>query len=217
MLLSELQQIMFHFMRGILTSQRAATIFLQKLGTSAPVSRIAAIMRVPEVPITPRPESIARGQMSVSGRKKSHPWSEYEDQRLLCAITRFGLDNWTVVSHFVGNQRTRAQCAQRWFRGLDPRISRVLWTREEEVRLAELVEQHGLRAWTRIARDLGRRSDAQCRYHYYQMIRGACHEGDEAKPVVSSTNSPISPSSPIGLVPRKQLLPPINLLIGVGL
>jgi hypothetical protein len=228
-LLSELQQIMTHFMRGISTSQRASAIFVQKMGTSSPVNRIAAILRVPETSIVTRSDPISESFPSVSGRKKSHPWSEYEDQRLLCAISRFGLDDWMSVAQFVGNQRTRAQCAQRWFRGLDPRISRVMWTQEEEDRLAQLVQQYGLTAWTRISTELGHRSDAQCRYHYLQVMRGAgSHDsqGDESsvsdpKGSVTLINELKGISTPksieFELGPRRPRLPSIDLLIGVGL
>jgi hypothetical protein len=210
-MLSELQQIMSHFMRGILTYRRASAIFIQKIGSNAPVNRIAAIIAVPEVPISPQPEAALR---SLSGRNKSHPWSEYEDQRLLCGITRFGLDNWTEISQFVGNQRTRAQCAQRWFRGLDPRISRVMWTREEELRLSELVKKYGPRAWTRIANELGHRSDTQCRYHYFQMVKCVPIENGA---VARDETAIVAKEDAFPVIARRPILPPIEMLIGVSL
>jgi hypothetical protein len=209
-LLSELQQIMLHFMRGIITSQRAATIFLQKMGTTAPVNRIAAILRVPETPISGRCEPF----QSVSGRRKIQSWSEYEDQRLLCAISRFGLDDWTSVAQFVGNQRTRAKCAQRWFRGLDPRISRVMWTPQEEMQLTELVQQYGPTAWTRISAGIGNRSDAQCRYHYLQMIKGGQH--DDSRGNEEGEAGCERKSIELEIAPRRILLPSIDRLIGVA-
>ena len=102
-------------------------------------------------------------------RRKTRTWSSFEDQRLIAAVSRFGLDNWSHVASFVGNGRTRAQCAQRWNRGLDPRISRDHWSPEEEQKLLILIENKNGKGWTHIANEMGNRSDVQCRYHYLQM------------------------------------------------
>lgn len=104
-----------------------------------------------------------------STKKRSHCWTTYEDEKLLAAIHRFGVDNWSSIARFVGNSRTRSQCSQRWFRGLDPRLSKNQWTREEESMLIQLVSTYGDRSWTRVASKLGNRSDVQCRYHYKQI------------------------------------------------
>jgi hypothetical protein len=191
------------------------------------VNRISAIMNVPDNPIrslwTPNFSSID----SMESRRKNRPWTEYEDQRLLCGINRFGLENWTIVSQFVGNQRTRAQCAQRWIRGLDPRISRVLWTPEEEQRLLELVTQHGEHSWKLIANTLGNRSDAQCRYHYLQMkkVEGFPESlnGTSPSDLPQSDQAIAEQSDPVklwqtdsnGFRRRKLVLPPIERLIRV--
>lgn len=88
---------------------------------------------------------------------------------MIQAVGKYGIDNWSHVANYVGNGRTRAQCAQRWNRGLDPRISRDQWTPEEENKLIELVECQQIKGWTHIANEMGNRSDVQCRYHYLQM------------------------------------------------
>lgn len=98
-------------------------------------------------------------------------WSSYEDVRLLAGIYRYGIDNWAPISKFVGNGRTRAQCAQRWARGLNPRICKDTWDPSEDMRLMQLVQQYGDKSWTRIAASLGNRSDVQCRYHYHQITK----------------------------------------------
>jgi hypothetical protein len=171
---------MEHYLSGVLTTERAGAIFREKAGTSRPVDRIAAILGVSPEPIVPAAEP--NESLASLVRKKIRPWTNYEDQRLLAGIHRYGLDNWTVVSEFVGNQRTRAQCSQRWYRGLDPRISKVLWTAREEERLCNLVQMFGDRAWIRVAAELGNRSDAQCRYHYRHMLKRAAEpEGAETQ------------------------------------
>jgi hypothetical protein len=221
-LFAAMLQIISHLWFRRITYERASEIFMEKVGTSSPVVRIDAIMNVGERPI----DLLADRESLSSGRRQSHSWSEYEDQRLLCGITRFGLDNWSVVAEFVGNRRTRAQCAQRWFRGLDPRISKMMWTQGEEERLLYLVRIHGTRSWTRIAAEIGNRSDAQCRYHYMQMVKRS--EIDDAPNVMhkaceSDSESRQNRREGVGvdvkslpeLAPRKALLPSIASLTGI--
>jgi hypothetical protein len=228
-LLAELRQIVEHFLSHILTYDRASVIFLDKIQTDIPLRRISGILSVPETPIPSGwDQSTPYFQLpkpSTSSRKKSRPWTEYEDQRLFCAVHNHGLDHWGEVSGFVGNGRTRAQCSQRWFRGLDPRISRVLWTPEEEQKLLSLVRVHGKHAWMKIATELGTRSDSQCRYHYHHMIKDKplpedlrITESSSAPiPKVEEFEQPplIGSSSAEFLFPRKRMqLPPIKELIG---
>lgn len=103
--------------------------------------------------------------------KKTRPWSLKEDNRLLGAIMRFGLDNWSKVSKFVGNNRTRGQCSQRWSRGLNPSISRFEWSPQEDSTLLNYVKIHGNKKWSKISSLIGNRSDVQCRYRYKQLIK----------------------------------------------
>jgi hypothetical protein len=119
----------------------------------------------PPPDVSPPPEVVG------TVRRKPRPWSPAEDDRLLAAIHRFGVDNWASVANFVGGGRQRAQCSQRWFRGLDPRISKNQWSAEDELRLLHLVREKGSRRWTMIAAAMGNRSDVQCRYHFFQMQR----------------------------------------------
>lgn len=103
--------------------------------------------------------------------KKTRPWSLKEDNRLLGAIMRYGLDNWSKVSKFVGNNRTRGQCSQRWSRGLNPSISRFEWSPQEDSTLLNYVQIHGNKKWSKISSLIGNRSDVQCRYRYKQLIK----------------------------------------------
>jgi hypothetical protein len=64
-------------------------------------------------------------------RHKTHPWSPYQDQRLFARICHHGIENWTAISKFVDNGRTRSQ---RWYRGLDQTISKApcRWRRKTD-------------------------------------------------------------------------------------
>jgi hypothetical protein len=140
---------------------------LSLTGTSHPVEKLHEIITVPNEPIPF--EGSAADASEDPARKKSRSWTPYEDSRLVAGIYRYGADNWTSICRFVGNGRTRSQCAQRWQRGLDPRLSKDHWSCREEIYLTQLVQYYGDKSWTQIASKMGNRSDVQCRYHYKQM------------------------------------------------
>ena len=164
--LSILERALTDFLENRKSFFETAQIYQTTIGTTKPIDRIATILQTPDLPI---PNFSMFNQGGSSSRKKTRSWTEYEDQRLLAGIHRFGTDNWLIVANFVGNGRTRAQCSQRWIRGLDPRISKDKWSKEDEELLLRLVEQYGTKCWTRIAQEMGNRSDVQCRYRYYQI------------------------------------------------
>jgi hypothetical protein len=102
---------------------------------------------------------------------KSNPWYIQEDDRLLAGVHKYGLNAWMSVAMFVGNGRSRAQCAQRWNRSLNPQLKKTGWSPADEHLLAELVARYGLKSWTAISQEMVSRSDMQCRYRWMQMQR----------------------------------------------
>jgi hypothetical protein len=134
---------------------------------SAPVDYLQKVLTISNEPIAA--EALESPEDATPARKKTHPWSHYEDTRLIAGIFRFGVDNWTSIAGFVGNGRTRSQTSQRWQRGLDPHLSRDQWSLAEDRLLSWLVQCHGDKCWTQIAAKMGNRSDVQCRYRYKQM------------------------------------------------
>jgi hypothetical protein len=95
--------------------------------------------------------------------RRDHRWEGDEDRRLLAAIHRYGATDWGTIAAFVGRGRTKAQCAQRWRRSLDPALRRHRWLPVEDATLVVAVKRHGERAWNRVAADLKSRCDVQCR------------------------------------------------------
>jgi hypothetical protein len=163
---SELQSLVQKYVDGSIPYEAIALIYRTKFGTTAPIDRVKEILEVSDRPLPshlPNPEGI---------RQKTRHWSPIEDTRLLAALHKFGTDNWGAISQFVGNNRTRSQCSQRWQRGIDPRISRGRWSPEEEAKLLKLVAQFGDKSWIRISAAMGNRSDIQCRYRYLHLQRG---------------------------------------------
>ena len=128
------------------------------------MDRIAAILNVPHKPLIGNEPELE--MLHVQKRRKANLWTPLEDQRLLYGMHIYGYDNWVAVAQFVGNHRTKAQCSQRWFRGLDPKVIKGPWTEEEEMELVRLVGIYGVKSWKQISMELKNRSDAQCRYRY---------------------------------------------------
>jgi hypothetical protein len=195
------------FLSGTKPAAEISQLFRDTLGSTKPFDRIATIVQTSDKPI---PDFSMFCVANPRSGRRTRAWTHYENQRLLAGIHRFGTDDWLAVARFVGNGRTRAQCSQRWLRGLDPRICRDRWTPKEENRLQELVECFGTRSWTKVAGEMGNRSDVQCRYHYNQMRP----EG----PAISA-----SASMPSGVVlarvaqgEGKTMLPSIRELLNTG-
>jgi hypothetical protein len=158
-------QALCSLIRGQNSPAEAIDSVRQAFHTDQPVKKILSIMQMTLEPVPtfefPMPRS----------RQKAQNWTENEDQRLIAAIELYGLNKWRLVSQFVGNGRTQAQCSQRWNRGLNPEISKAPWTQTDERKLVALVEKYGKKNWRKIAKELKNRSDAQCRYRYQQMER----------------------------------------------
>jgi hypothetical protein len=174
-----LKNVIEKFLIHSLSFEMACELTSALVGNTEPLEKLKVIIETAGEPI-PVPDEILEPNGVL--RHKMRLWSPYEDQRLLAGIYRHGIENWTAISKFVGNGRSRSQCSQRWYRGLDPTISKVPWSKEEEDRLVMLVAQFGDRSWTAIASRIGNRSDVQCRYKYSQIQREKAQGGEFIQP-----------------------------------
>jgi hypothetical protein len=190
---------------GELGHESACRLSLQLIGTPRPLERLNAILTVGEEPLA---SAAPTSPPAPHSRRKTIQWSEVEDMRLLAGVHRFGLGAWGSVARFVGNNRVKTQCCQRWSRGLNPSIRRSGWTAEEDERLLALVRCFGRKSWTRVATELGNRCDVQCRYRFQQLSQAVPATGDtDAEDVESSEDEPPPETAP------KTRLPPIQSLI----
>ena len=156
---------------GLQTYQETKHKIISLVGTAQPCDKIYAIMTVDTSNVPQEgPELESKPE---KGRRRARPWTQDEDLRLLKGIYKHGLDNWGEVVKLVGNGRTRPQCSQRWYRGIDPKINKQPWTPEEDDKLFKLVDELGTKVWSKIAAEMGTRSDVQCRYHYFQTIKSS--------------------------------------------
>jgi hypothetical protein len=201
-----IQFALTRFLRGELTYDECRQHFLATINRDNALVRLQEILSVPSEPIPYHGEAPSDdGRLSL--RRRTRPWTTGEDQRLLAGIVRFGLDNWQAVAHFVGSGRNRAQCSQRWSRGLNPRISKRAWTAVEDQQLQDLVRQYGEKSWAKIASILGNRSDVQCRYHYRQTVGGA-DDFEETLPLATNKLTGSTATFFRGTEPTVRLPPP---------
>ncbi|EAY23745.1 Myb-like DNA-binding domain containing protein [Trichomonas vaginalis G3] len=191
--LQYLQKILDGFIDGKISQYNASLEFSKYIGNNTPILKIARVLTVSPQPLKSINEYPAEAQ-SFLLMKKSRSWSEIEDIRLIAGIHKFGLDAWGTVACFVGNSRTKAQCCQRWTRGLDPRITKMHWTPKEDAALLQSISKHGIKSWTKVASDIPSRSDVQCRYRYHQLVSGNPQNSDSPNNQ-SSSDMPIPMSS----------------------
>jgi hypothetical protein len=145
---------------GQISQEDAATRLQALIDTSEPLAAIQPFI----LPVT-------QGPPVRTARRTRAPWSPAEDARLQQAVEEHGMNNWHLIATAVGGDRTKAQCAQRWTRGIDPKIDKRNWSFEEEQKLIELVRIHGSRSWTKIADAMGNRTDVQCRHRWQQLVK----------------------------------------------
>jgi hypothetical protein len=92
----------------------------------------------------------------MSGR-----WSGSDDALLRQMVAAHG-QNWiSVATHFP--TRTPAQIAARWFKCLNPELSKGRFTAEEDAQIQQHVATNGAKNWKPITKILPNRSSKQCR------------------------------------------------------
>lgn len=134
---------------------------------SIPIDSIILINNVLKIVSGHDPSTVSKRPAHYN--RKCRSWSQQEDLRLLAGIHKYGLGDWKSISAFVGGERSRSQCSQRWGRALNPNLSKISWTDEEDKKLLDLVFYYGEHSWSQIAKMIGSRSDVQCRYRFYQI------------------------------------------------
>ncbi|EAX85378.1 Myb-like DNA-binding domain containing protein [Trichomonas vaginalis G3] len=160
----KMKEIFYSFIINKTPANELLKQCISVLGTTQPLDNLIKLLEVDSRPIP----------VSSSSRKKFvnktfNSWTQYEDQRLLAGIHKFGISDFRLVANFVGNGRTRSQCSQRWNRSLNPTIVKSPWTQEEDIMLMRAVAINRDHSWTKVANEIHGRTDVQCRYRY-QLI-----------------------------------------------
>ncbi|KAH0788566.1 Myb-like DNA-binding domain containing protein [Histomonas meleagridis] len=175
--LSELRSAFLQMITKRITRDHAKKVILSICRSEDPFTRISDILDTEFQPPLPKPDEQEQNMV----RKKTRTWNFNEDNRLYMGVCLYGSDNWNEVAPFVGNGRLRSQCSQRWLRVLDPKISKLAWTIEEDSILLQYVKIFGEKNWMKVANQMGTRSDVQCRYRYQQLQKelSSCTNGNQ--------------------------------------
>jgi len=123
----------------------------------------------------------------------------------------YGTTNWTALAlHMIDpesgvSSRTGKQCRERWHNHLNPGISKVDWTFQEDASIVYLQKKWG-NQWAKIAKYLPGRSDNAVKNRYHATCRSKYQNVDfsslnlplfveDATPVVESTGRPSTGSN----------------------
>mmetsp|Transcript_10022 Transcript_10022/g.30618 ORF Transcript_10022/g.30618 Transcript_10022/m.30618 type:complete len:492 (+) Transcript_10022:572-2047(+) len=77
--------------------------------------------------------------------------------------------NWKKIAEAVTG-RNDVQCLHRWQKVLDPCLTKGAWTKEEDERLHQLVQEHGATKWSVISSHLPGRIGKQCRERWHNHL-----------------------------------------------
>ncbi|KAI8369965.1 hypothetical protein BD560DRAFT_370414 [Blakeslea trispora] len=116
--------------------------------------------------------SEAKRMISFDHMKRNEAWRIWEVDKIenkqleLFPVSRI---DWTRISHLHVRTRSPTECLIQWTTQEHPLINKKPWTKEESMRLSELVDKFGLFSgqWETIANELNtNRTISQCFSHY---------------------------------------------------
>uniref|UniRef100_A0AAY4EIV6 Uncharacterized protein n=1 Tax=Denticeps clupeoides TaxID=299321 RepID=A0AAY4EIV6_9TELE len=96
-------------------------------------------------------------------------WTQEEDDNLRILVQKCGSNDWKKIAGILQN-RTEHQCQHRWCKVLDPDLVKGPWTKEEDEKVIELVNQYGNKQWAMVAKHLKGRLGKQCRERWHNHL-----------------------------------------------
>ncbi|KAL5727575.1 hypothetical protein ACHQM5_000757 [Ranunculus cassubicifolius] len=119
--------------------------------------------------VLPKLSSIQGRTSGPTRRSTKGGWTEQEDDLLTEAVKLFNGKNWKkIAERFPG--RSDVQCLHRWQKVLNPELVKGPWTKEEDDRIIEMVNQFGSKKWSYIAQSLPGRIGKQCRERWHNHL-----------------------------------------------
>lgn len=121
--------------------------------------------------------SKAGSSIATKRRASMGKWTEQEDELLRQAVEEHNGKNWKkIANHLPG--RSDVQCLHRWQKVLKPGLIKGPWTAQEDATVIRLVEIHGQKKWSYIARQLKGRLGKQCRERWYNHLNPEINKGE---------------------------------------
>jgi hypothetical protein len=114
------------------------------------------------------------GEVVKRTRKFALPWTAAESKTLAMLVGLYGAKEWQFVAKILqskhNNNRTAAQCSQRWCRVINPAINKGPWDIREDKLLCEKYEDlNG--SWCKIVKFFPDRTDTQCKRRYEKLVQ----------------------------------------------
>ena len=159
------------------------------------------------------PARLAADGMSVDAvKRKMGPWTEEENEELVRLHHEYDGD-FNAIAMEMGDPsskhwRSPGQCRLHWSYTLDPSIKKGDWTKEEDAKLKALVKEHGTTgygAWSKIASEMGGRTDQQCRKHWKGVL--CPKRKPEPKPAGAEKLAEMAKSDPFAVMAMAMNIP----------
>ncbi|XP_023794072.1 snRNA-activating protein complex subunit 4 [Cyanistes caeruleus] len=160
-----------------------------RVGSHIPYKKIAYYMEGRD-----SAQLIYRWTKSVDPSLKKGPWTPEEDAMLMAAVKKYGEKDWYKIRTEVPG-RSDAQCRGRYLKALHWDVKKGRWSLEEEEKLIELVQKHGLGHWSKIASELPHRTGSQCLSKWKIIIGSKRKRSRATKQCNSEESSSLSESS----------------------
>ncbi|XP_075146423.1 proximal sequence element A Pbp95 isoform X2 [Haematobia irritans] len=110
---------------------------------------------------------------NASDRKAAKEMNSEKLVKLLQMVNDDFQIDWDVISkHNVLYRHSPTSCEAMWNIYLHPSLKRTNWTKEENKKLKEVVEEHDRQNWAAIAKEIEGRSDFQCFVQYMNYVFG---------------------------------------------
>ncbi|OHT05782.1 Myb-like DNA-binding domain containing protein [Tritrichomonas foetus] len=123
------------------------------------------------LPLAPTRMRQKRGAAS-----KNKVWSEAEDAKLIRIVNSITMNkspmtpiNWFNVASFFPN-KTQTQVTDRWVKVLDPTLVKGSWSREEDEKIIDFVQENGPKHWAKLASMLPGRLGKQVRERWVNHL-----------------------------------------------
>jgi hypothetical protein len=120
---------------------------------------------------------LQRSTSEAKRRASMGKWTEDEDGLLRQAVEEYGGKNWKKIASQLSG-RSDVQCLHRWQKVLKPGLVKGPWTAEEDATVIRLVQIHGHKKWSYIARQLKGRLGKQCRERWYNHLNPDINKGE---------------------------------------
>lgn len=116
-----------------------------------------------------KPELLYGRPTGPKRRSTKGQWTPEEDEVLCRAVQNYQGKNWKKIAEcFPG--RSDVQCLHRWQKVLNPALVKGPWSKEEDELIIEMVQKHGSKKWSAIAKALPGRIGKQCRERWHNHL-----------------------------------------------